>query len=497
MEDIRINKNLNLLSIRVHSCSILFNLNLNFYNIILKRNLKTDQLHEIKSYENSLVYFFSPKTDKNALQSILDLLSQLRASENAQNVTIQNNTIIKRQILDQLKNEIARSENDLEVKKFKELEVIHSDNFSEKKLTKIINQFLRLKKKVEINEKTDDSIAGKIFKDYINTVISSQKNIIKKVSHKKLFEESVFKSNVLENLVSKRNTIKEKKLNKDIVTKNEDNLEFIFEKYIKLNKSLINHIEKKYKTVVDLEEKKEEISKKIKYEVKKEFEKFKNYNENKIQTKEREIKKEKENKIFKKDDKTVKEKNGKISYETKKTNQEKSDYISAGPKTLQETALELRRINDKIIENKIKKLRVNTIVNINALTKRDLLSKNIYSKINNRIDSNLFKSTISNSFSKISTKAVLVNRNFKNLVTNEDYESFLQNVVINKVKETKKQKQNFLFLKKIKIELLKSKTKQKDFNLIQRHETAKKKELNIFEKNKILKSFTEKEYFSK
>ncbi len=82
-----------------------------------------------------------------ALAAIMDLLMQLQASQSDQSVFVQNNTVVKEQILNQLKNEVLRVRNDLTKTQIKNLEVVSSNNFDEKALTDIIKSLLEEAKK--------------------------------------------------------------------------------------------------------------------------------------------------------------------------------------------------------------------------------------------------------------------------------------------------------------------------------------------------------------
>lgn len=104
---------------------------------------------------NDLVYDVSkiPGQDSELLNNIINLLLQLRAAQSDQNVFVQNNTVVREQILNQLKSEILKVNNRLTKKEIKELEVISSNSFDQKSLTDILKSLLeRSKKKSSLSE---------------------------------------------------------------------------------------------------------------------------------------------------------------------------------------------------------------------------------------------------------------------------------------------------------------------------------------------------------
>lgn len=101
------------------------------------------------SSDAELIYDVSGATgfDSEAFAAIIDLLMQLRAAGDDQNVFIQNNTVIRDQILHQLKNEILKAENKLTTSQIKNLEVVASNSFDKKALTDILRSLLESSKK--------------------------------------------------------------------------------------------------------------------------------------------------------------------------------------------------------------------------------------------------------------------------------------------------------------------------------------------------------------
>ena len=83
---------------------------------------------------SDLIYGLAPSSgyDQDVLARIIELLLQLRAAQSDQNVFVQNNTVVREQILSQLKNEILRVNNRLTKSQVKNLEVVSSNSFDAK-----------------------------------------------------------------------------------------------------------------------------------------------------------------------------------------------------------------------------------------------------------------------------------------------------------------------------------------------------------------------------
>ncbi|MDO4199280.1 MAG: hypothetical protein Q4D57_00740 [Clostridia bacterium] len=110
--------------------------------------LPTDSTEENYRAE-SLVYSTPPTSDfdPEAFATIIDLLNQLKAATSEQNVFVQNNTVVREQILRQLKNEISKAGNNLTSNQIQNLEVVSSNNFDEQTLTDILKSLLESSKK--------------------------------------------------------------------------------------------------------------------------------------------------------------------------------------------------------------------------------------------------------------------------------------------------------------------------------------------------------------
>lgn len=112
--------------------------------------VSVDPADSFDSSEN-LVYDFSKSSnfDAETLGTIIDLLMQLRAAvgEGDQTIMVQNNTVLREQIVNQLKNEILKNRSKLTQNQIENLKVISSNSFDEKTLTDILKSLLSSSKK--------------------------------------------------------------------------------------------------------------------------------------------------------------------------------------------------------------------------------------------------------------------------------------------------------------------------------------------------------------
>ena len=126
--------------------------NKSFCNYFINHNSMTslvDNNEEYDSSQSKLIYDFSGTSSPydDVLGKIIDLLFQLRAAQSDQNVFVQNNTVVREQILNQLQNEILKVNHKLSKSQIKNLEVISSNSFDEDKLNEILKSFLDSSKK--------------------------------------------------------------------------------------------------------------------------------------------------------------------------------------------------------------------------------------------------------------------------------------------------------------------------------------------------------------
>lgn len=104
-----------------------------------------------------LVYDFSRANnfDSEAFGKIIDILTQLRAAEDDRSILVQNNTVLREQILNQLKNEVLRVKHKLTKEQIKNLEVISNNNFDKDVLSGILKSLLESSKKKSAGEESE------------------------------------------------------------------------------------------------------------------------------------------------------------------------------------------------------------------------------------------------------------------------------------------------------------------------------------------------------
>ncbi len=197
--------------------------NSNFCGSLIKGSGMTQLVNEFESENEThrpLVYDVSKAYlgDSDALARITELLLQLRAAQSDQSIFVQNNTVLREQILSQLKNEILRVNNRLSKNQIKNLEVISNNNFDEKQLAEILKSILQSSKKksgesgksIALNMQgagaSGVSIFDRFFKNYSTIVENSIRStelvnrIFKNVSYRNEFFDTKLKSKVhLEN----------------------------------------------------------------------------------------------------------------------------------------------------------------------------------------------------------------------------------------------------------------------------------------------------------
>lgn len=162
---------------------------------------------------NNLVYDLSRASsfDAEAFRAIIDLLMQLRAAGNDQNVFIQNNTVVREQILSQLKNEILKVSHRLTSNQIKNLEVISSNSFDEKTLTDILKSLLESSKKKLIgNEPADSDILVKGTSRYItlDKISKSYLTVLEKSLYYEKIVDKILKNISYEKTSSQSESVK-------------------------------------------------------------------------------------------------------------------------------------------------------------------------------------------------------------------------------------------------------------------------------------------------
>lgn len=171
--------------------------NSNFCSKFFERNKIATIVDEPQPYSASsnLVYNIpkSPESNLDLFQTIIDLLLQLRASQSDQNVIVQNNTVLRENILKQLKSEIFRVGHKLTNNQIKNLEVISSNNFDEDTLTDILKSFLESSKKKLTIGKVEPQFE-KDSKEPIKTSLIKNASRYLKISGETTREEKFFKT---------------------------------------------------------------------------------------------------------------------------------------------------------------------------------------------------------------------------------------------------------------------------------------------------------------
>lgn len=200
---------------KLESSSSLITLKYNskFCNDFFEKNMISSVVDfQIYSEENNanLVYDVSKLSNSNSeiFQTIIDLLLQLRASQSEQNIFVQNNTVLKEQILKQLKSEIFRVSHKLNENQIKNLEVISSNSFDEKTLTDILNSFLRDSKKKsdgKLDYSKKISVLGNLPEiTFGKNILKYSKNIENKVINENISEQNLNKFTYKKHLIDKK-----------------------------------------------------------------------------------------------------------------------------------------------------------------------------------------------------------------------------------------------------------------------------------------------------
>ncbi len=207
-KDIKITKGIKLSTMSVTHMSLMSN-NTTFCSHFLKKPPMAvfSDNPEQNDIGNHLIYDISKKAgfDQEILQSIIDLLLQLRASQNDQNVFVQNNTVVRQQILNQLKNELLNVRNHLSPGQVQKLEVISSNSFDEKTLNDLLRSLLEDSKKkfgaesyaqkgpLIKNVRDNEGLTSRVFRTYtkLTNVEKKYRDVINTVSNAQTLERSV------------------------------------------------------------------------------------------------------------------------------------------------------------------------------------------------------------------------------------------------------------------------------------------------------------------
>ena len=176
--------------------------NKNFCTNFFEKNKMTTIVGEPGNQDNSreLIYDFSAanRFDSEAFAKIIDLLTQLRAAGADQSIFVQNNTVLREQILNQLKNEILRVGHKLTSEQLKNLEVISSNTFDEKSLADMLKSLLSGSKKKLANKEHNIFDFNVVKKSRYVTLQKSVRDYITVLNKTRYYENVVDK--VLKNI---------------------------------------------------------------------------------------------------------------------------------------------------------------------------------------------------------------------------------------------------------------------------------------------------------
>lgn len=194
--------------------------NRSFLNSILKRKSSIGYLIDGDGgYETNreLVYSVaSSGIDPQVLQAIIDLLLQLRASQSDQNVFVQNNTVVRQQILNQLQNEVLKAQGALSREQVQKFEVISSNTFDENTLNDLLNSLLgKAKKKLADLGSNEKSLVDKDGKSETVVIQRPDKKYFNILNNVKRY--NVISSNINDNLLSERIIHRKNLVNRQVI----------------------------------------------------------------------------------------------------------------------------------------------------------------------------------------------------------------------------------------------------------------------------------------
>ena len=258
-KDLKTNVKSNFMNVKNPSMIGTLKKNNNFCTSFFSKQIETtivDNVSEL-NVSKELVYSTPYKNnfDAEAINKIIDLLMQLRAASSDQSILVQNNTVLRDQILNQLKSEVLRARNNLTKNQIENLKVISSNTFDEKTLTDILKSFLESSKKKSDDKseklthlaenKDSKSLFSKgIYKNYISVIdrVNYYTKVLDKVFKNVLYNPAIKKkSSELKRVNSEDNTSLET-LNKTEISRNK-----ISKNKIKQNKiEILDEITKFY-----------------------------------------------------------------------------------------------------------------------------------------------------------------------------------------------------------------------------------------------------------
>lgn len=174
--------------------------NKSFCNYFINHNSMAsliDNSGENDSPQSQLIYDYSGASSlyEDVLGKIIDLLFQLRAAQSDQNVFVQNNTVVREQILNQLQNEILKVSHKLSRNQIKNLEVISSNSFDEDKLNEILKSFLESSKKKSLQDDLTPRTSGILNNINLRTLENIRRtysSVLSAVVNKKTLTHRIF-----------------------------------------------------------------------------------------------------------------------------------------------------------------------------------------------------------------------------------------------------------------------------------------------------------------
>ena len=220
-KDLKTNVKSNFMNVKNPSMIGTLKKNNNFCTSFFSKQIETtivDNVYEL-NVSKELVYSTPYKNnfDAEAINKIIDLLMQLRAASSDQSILVQNNTVLRDQILNQLKSEVLRAGNNLTKNQIENLKVISSNTFDEKTLTDILKSFLESSKKKsdDKSEKLTHLAENKDSKSlFLKGISKNYISVIDRVNYYTKVLDKVFK-NVLYNPAIKKKSSELKRVNSE------------------------------------------------------------------------------------------------------------------------------------------------------------------------------------------------------------------------------------------------------------------------------------------
>ena len=212
-KDLKPTVNNNFINIKNPSSIGTLKKNSSFCTSFFSKHIETTVIDNVSELNISkeLVYStpYKNNLDAEAINKIIDLLMQLRAASSDQSMLVQNNTVLRDQILNQLKSEILRAGNNLTKNQIENLKVVSNNNFDEKTLTDILKSFLESsKKKSDKNGKNLTHLEkNKDFRSFSSKETSKNYvSVTDRVNYYNQVLDKVFKNVLYNPLVNKKSS---------------------------------------------------------------------------------------------------------------------------------------------------------------------------------------------------------------------------------------------------------------------------------------------------